>query len=142
MPITWTKGSPQEFVSMGERIKDQLYKALAVAMAVIAQQAAITAQAFTAERGTAHSRGAGRIDSGDMAKAIEADVVLKADEIIGKFGFLGEKADYFKYQTITGFNHWLSGEFIEPTFALRDAKVIAEGEVIEAIEAAIRSVKL
>lgn len=127
---------------MGERIKDQLYKSLAVAMAQIALQSAITARAFTAERGTKHSRGAGRVDSGTMAKAIKHEVDLKATEIIGKFGFLDEKAKYFKYQTVTGFEHWLSGEMIEPTFALRDAKVIAEGEIIEAIEAAIRSVKL
>lgn len=142
MPLTWTKGSPQEFVSMGERIKDQLYKSLAVAMAQIALQSAITARAFTAERGTRTSLGSGRIETGAMVEAIEHEVELKADEIIGKFGFLGKKADYFKYQTVTGFRHFLSGDFIEPTFALRDAKVIAEGEIIEAIEAAIRSVKL
>lgn len=131
MPLRWTKGSPAEFISMGERIEDQLYKSLASAMAQIASQAAMNAQSRT-----------DRIDTGLMISEITDEVELRGQEIIGRFGFLNQKADYFLYQTVTGFTHWLSGEFIEPTFALRDAKILAEGQVIEAIEAAIRSVRL
>lgn len=142
MPLRWTKGSPAEFVSMGDRIEEQLYKSLAAAMAEIVMQAALTARAYTAQRGRPTSRGGGRVDTGAMAEAISDKVEASASLIIGKFGFLDEKADYYMYQTITGFNHYLSGNFIEPTFALRDAKVIAEGELVRAIEAAIRSVRL
>lgn len=131
MSLRWTKGSAAEFISMGQRIEDQLYKSLASSMAQIASQAAATAQART-----------DRVDTGLMRGQITSDVELKAREVIGKFGFLNEKADYFLYQTVTGFTHWLSGDFIEPTFALRDAKLIAENDVIEAIERAIRSIRL
>lgn len=131
MPLRWTKGSPAEFVSMGQRIEDQLYRSLAAAMAQIASQAAMAARART-----------DRVDTGLMISEITDEIELRGKEIIGRFGFLNQKADYFLYQTVTGFTHWLSGEFIEPTFALRDAKIIAENDVIQAIEAAIRSVKL
>lgn len=142
MPLVWTKGSPAAFINIGSKIEDQLYRALATAMVTIASQAALTARAFTAERGRPTSRGGGRVDSGAMAEAIKHEVELSGKEIIGRFGFIGQQADYFLYQTVTGFTHYLSGDFIEPTFALRDAQVIAEGEVIEAIERAIRSVRL
>lgn len=131
MPLRWTKGSPAEFISMGERIENQLYRSLAGAMAQIASQAAMVARQRT-----------DRVDTGAMINAITSDVRTEAKTIIGRFGFLDQQAEYFLYQTVTGFTHWLSGEFIEPTFALRDAKILAEGEVVEAIERAIRSVKL
>lgn len=142
MPLIWKKGSPQEFINIGERIENQLYTSLAAAMATIVADAALSARAFTAQRGRPTSRGAGRVDSGDMAESITDRVETQAKMIIGKFGFLDKQADYFLYQTVTGFQHYISGEFIEPTFALRDAKVNAESEVIRAIEAAIRSVRL
>ncbi len=142
MPLIWTKGSPERFLSLGNTIEDQLYKSLASAMVMIAAQGAITARAYTAERGRPTSRGAGRVDSGDMANAIRHEVEFQANQIIARFGFVGEQAQYFLYQTVTGFEHWLSADFIEPTFALRDAKIKAEPEVVAAVTAAIRSVKL
>jgi hypothetical protein len=142
MPLIWTKGSPSEFISMGDRMVAQMYLSLAQSMAQIAAQGAVTARAYTAQRGRPTSRGSGRIDTGDMVEAIKDKVELEASAIIGKFGFIDSQADYFLYQTVTGFNHYLSGDFIEPTFALRDAQAIAEGEVVAAIYAAIRSVRL
>ncbi len=142
MPVIWKKGSEAEFRRLGEKIIDQLYIALAGEMALVAHDAALTARAFTAQRGRPTSEGSGRIDSGDMAEAIDSEIELKAKSIIGKFGFTGKQADYFLYQTVTGFNHWLSDQFIEPTFALRDAKLRAEPDVYRAIEQAIREVKL
>lgn len=111
-------------------------------MAEIVSQAALTARALTAQRGRPTSRGSGRIDSGTMAEEIKGRATAEAKSIIGKFGFLDAQAEYFLYQTVTGFTHYLSGDFIEPTFALRDAKVVAEQDVVRAIEAAIRSVRL
>ncbi len=142
MPVVWRKGSPAEFRNLGTKIIDQLYIALAGEMALVAEDAAITARAYTAQRGRPTSEGSGRIDSGDMVSAIDSEIELRAKSVIGKFGFIGEQADYFLYQTVLGFNHWLSDEFIAPTFALRDAKIKAEPAVYAAIEAAIRSVKL
>lgn len=132
MPLVWKRGSPQEFVNLGKRIEDQLYPALAAAMTGVVMQAAANARANT-----------DRVDTGAMIEAIDMhEVEVRAGEIIGKFGFLGQRADYFLYQTVTGFTHWLSGQFIEPTFALRDARVVAENELVDAIQAAIRSVRL
>ena len=142
MPVVWKKGSPAEFRALGQKIIDQLYIALAGEMVGLAEQAAITARAYTAQRGRRTSRGGGRIDEGTMVEAIKSEVELSAKTIIGRFGFIGAQADYFLYQTVLGFEHWLSGEMIEPTFALRDARVKAEPEVYKAIEKAIRSVHL
>ncbi len=142
MPVIWKKGSPAEFRNLGNKIIDQLYIALAGEMALVAEDAAITARAYTAQRGTKSSNGSGRIDIGTMVEAIDSQIELRARSVIGKFGFTGAQADYFLYQTVTGFTHWLSEEFITPTFALRDAKIKAEPDVYRAIETAIRSVHL
>ena len=143
MSFRWVKGSPQQFISMGERIKDQLYDSLAESMTEIVTQAAITARAYTAQRGRPTSRGSGRIDTGAMVEAIDFEVVNKAaSSVLGRFGFTGAQADYFLYQTVTGFTNWLSGDFIEPTFAIRDARLVAEGEIYIAIKRAIASVHL
>ncbi len=142
MPVIWKKGSEAEFRKLGDKIIDQLYIALAGEMAVVAMDAAITARAYTAQRGRPTSNGTGRIDTGAMVEAIDSEIELKAKSIIGKFGFTGAQAEYFLLQTVTGFRHWLSAEMIEPTFALRDAKLRAEPDVYRAIERAIREVKL
>lgn len=142
MPATWTKGSPQEFINMGDRIYTQLYNELSNAMGVIVMAAVQNSKEYTAERGRPSSFGSGRIETSEMIGAIKGDVELKAKEIIGKFGFLDQQANYFLYQTVTGFSHYLSGDFIEPTFALRDAEILAESDVVEAIKAAIRNVRL
>ena len=132
MPLRWTKGSPAEFMALGSDIEKQLYRSLAVAMYAIVAAAAQRAADAT-----------DRVDTGTMVGMINNhEVELTGKQVIGRFGFLGVKADYFLYQTVTGFTHYLSGDFIEPTFALRDSKIAAEAEVIAAIEAAIRSVKL
>lgn len=142
MPLTWTKGSANGFVSIGDRIFASLYNELANAMGAIVMAAVQNSKEFTAERGRPSSTGTGRIETSEMIGAIKGDVELKAQEIIGKFGFTEAQENYFLYQTITGFTHYLSGDFIEPTFALRDAGVLAESDMIEAIKAAIQNVRL
>jgi len=64
----------------------------------------------------------GRVESGDMAGDISYDV-KRADKTMIRvdFGWLGTVPFYYIYQTDTGFIHNRSGEFIGPTFALRDA---------------------
>ena len=132
MPLIWRVGSPQEFISIGERLKDALYKELAGAMATIVTAAVNRAVQFSQER----------VDTGTMIGSISGEIEPAARAIIGRFGFLGQQQDYFLFQTVTGFEHYLSAAFIEPTFALRDAGELAKNDMIHAIEAAIRSVKL
>lgn len=138
----WVRGSAQAFLNLPERLADQIYGELGDAMAVIVESAVQNAREFTAERGTRTSLGGGRIETSAMIGAIKGEVETKAKQVIGKFGFIGQQEDYFLYQTVTGFNHWLSAEFIEPTFALRDAEQIAIGDLGAAIQAAIRNVRL
>jgi hypothetical protein len=129
--VRWIKGSPAQFAGMGERIVEQLYRSLGEAMFTIAVQAADYAKSQT-----------DRVDKGAMLEAISHRVESRANSITAAFGFTEEVRAYYVFQTVTGFRHWLSGEFIEPTFALRDARVRAEPEVIAAIIRAIKEVQV
>lgn len=131
MTIQWTRGTPAQFMNMGNRIVEQLYRSLSEAMFTIAVQAADYAKSQT-----------DRIDTAEMLNAISHEVQVRANSITAAFGFTGDVKAYYVYQTVTGFTHWLSGQFIEPTFALRDARVRAEPEVIAAIYRAIKDVEL
>jgi hypothetical protein len=128
----WIRGSDAEFIGMGDKIVDQLIDALAGVMADIIQKAVARAKDLSADR----------VDTGAMISAIEGEVQSAGRDIAGRFGFLGEQQDYFVFQTVSGFHHWLGGQFIEPTFALRDAGEMAKGELVAAVAKAIRSVKL
>lgn len=132
----------KNFILFLERAQDKLYDALAEAMFEVARQGAITARAYTAQRGRPTSTGSGRIDSGAMVEAIGDKVSLEGARIVAEFGFVDEQADYYIYQTVTGFTHWISGDYIGPTFAIRDAGEKARGDAIRAIRAAIRSVRM
>lgn len=140
--VQWTKGSEASFSNIPRNVGDQIYNELGGAMAQIIANAVKNAKAMTAERGRPSSASGGRIETGAMIDAIQGDIRATAKQIIGKFGFIDKQADYFLYQTVTGFTHWLSAEFIEPTFAIRDAELIAVQEVGAAISAAIRGVRL
>lgn len=128
----WVRGSDAEFINMGDKIKDQLFAALADAMADIIQKAVQRAKDLSADR----------VDTGAMISAIEGEVQSSAREVAGRFGFLGNIQDYYVFQTVSGFHHWLGGQYIEPTFALRDAGEMAKGDLTAAVAAAIRSVQL
>ena len=128
----WVRGSEAEFIGMGDKITKQLIDIISGEMATIIQNAVRRAKDLSADR----------VDTGTMISAIEGEVQHAARGIAGKFGFLGEKQEYFVFQTISGFHHWLGGQFIEPTFALRDAGEMAKGDLTAAVAAAIRSVRL
>lgn len=76
-----------------------------------------------------------RIDTGLMLGSTSRDVQSRGDNIVGRFGFLDRKEDYFAYQTVTGFTT-LDGRYIAPTFALRDGfefgKMVAEQALTDA----------
>lgn len=128
----WVRGSDAEFIGIGDRLIEQLIDAIAPAMAEIIQNAVRRAKEMSADR----------VDTGAMISAIEGEVQSRGRDIAGRFGFLGEKQDYFIFQTVSGFHHWLGGQFIEPTLALRNAGEMAKGDLTAAVAAAIRSVKL
>jgi hypothetical protein len=48
-------------------------------------------------------------------------VSFSPDLIETRYGFVDEFRQYFGYQTVTGFQHNRSGQYIGPTFALRDS---------------------
>ncbi len=128
----WVRGSDAEFIGLGDKLVEKIIDAVAPVMADIIRDAVADAK----------DRSADRVLTGTMISAIEGKVEAAARQISGKFGFLGEQQDYFIFQTVTGFHHWLGGEFIEPTFALRDAGEVAKGELVAAIAKAIASVRL
>ena len=62
----------------------------------------------------------------DLINSIDGDAFFAGmDVIVGQFGFLHRQDLYFALQTSTGFIHVPDGKFIEPSFAMRDAYLIA-----------------
>jgi len=119
-------GSPQQFISTPSRQVGKLRVRLFRRMENVIDQAVQDARNFTATRPSAKSGKRGRVDTGLMMDSIVGKVWQDNEEnIIGELGFLDVQEFYFFLQTDEGFQHWRSGEFIEPTFALRDAAVIA-----------------
>lgn len=109
-------------------------KAFALMTTVIAE-AVNNAKQFTNERGTGYNGHAGRVDTGAMIDAIGGQVFQDGvNLIVGRFGFTTQRELYFALQTVTGFKHYLSGEFIEPTYAFRDALVLAVVQLVEGLK--------
>lgn len=127
MPLKWTMGSPIEFDNVWKLLRDTYQQRLENAMEKVIRQAVEDAKKFTAERPSKKSGKAGRIESSKMLEAIMGRSYREGvANIVGEFGFLNGPAElYMMLQTSTGFTHYRSGEFIEPTFALRDAARIA-----------------
>lgn len=124
--VKWVQGTPQRFITTPSRIVHDFRSRLFRRMNNVIDEAVADAKRFTATRPSAKSGKAGRVNSGDMMDAIVGRVWQnEREQIIGDLGFLNEQQFYYFLQTDTGFKHWLSGEFIEPTHALRDAARIA-----------------
>lgn len=126
----WIKGSDAEFIGLPAKVAAKLMTKLHPIMTQIIADAVLDARA----------RSADRVLTGAMISAIEGEVRGGAGEWAGRFGFLGEQQDYFIFQTVTGFHHWLSHEMIEPTFALRDAGEAAKAKLVAAVAAAVASI--
>jgi hypothetical protein len=100
----------------------QVWESQRAANAEAAEFGAKTAQSYTASRPGATTGKGGRIASGDMIDALRhRQVSFDPRLIVSQYGFVDEFEDYFKMQTVTGFTHNRSGDFIAPTFALRDS---------------------
>lgn len=107
--------------SIRRQIEDKWQTAGEIAEAG-AQQGARKAQALTRSRPGKKTRKPGRVEFGDMADAIRFRRVSSTlSQIRAQYGFVDAYDDYMVYQTVTGFTHYLSGEYIAPTFALRDS---------------------
>lgn len=119
----------QKFDQFLRRAENDIYAKLAEAMIVIMHEAEWEAKAISASR----------YDTGAMFDAISSKISFSARRIVAEAGFIDEVADYYIYQTVTGFRHWLSGDFIEATHALRTASEKAYAETLKAIADAIRS---
>lgn len=129
--VRWVKGDSQSFVTTPARLMDQFRPRLYARMEHVLQEAVVDYRNFTASRPSAKSGKSGRVDTEAMLNAVSYRLDQVQGEIVGEFGFLNEQALYFYLQTNTGFTHYLSGEFIEPTFALRDAALIAFQKLVD-----------
>lgn len=124
--VTWTRGNPESFVAYPSKMLNQLRTRYLRRMEQVLEEAVDDYQLFTATRGTEKSGKPGRIESGKMYDEVSYRVWQDSDgSIHGELGFLDGGELYEFLQTDTGFRHWISGEFIEPTYALRDAALIA-----------------
>ncbi len=73
-----------------------------------------------------------KYETGDMNRAITYRVTQDANyNVLGQLGFLDEQEFYFFLQTETGFRHWRSGEFIEPSLALEKAAAHAFEKLLD-----------
>lgn len=127
MPLIWEQGSPLAFDRVWLLMLDTFQARLENAMKKVIVQAVEDAKRFTETRPSAKSGKSGRVESGKMVEQIIGRSYREGTRrVIGEFGFLNGPAElYMALQTVTGFKHWLSGDFIEPTFAFRDAARIA-----------------
>lgn len=112
------------------------YYKVGLAWEKVLEEAVENAKRFTAQRPSAKSGKAGRVDTEAMINAITSVYRFEVDKIVGEFGFMNQAQLYYVLQTQTGFTHWLSGEFIEPTFAIRDATIIAENRLRDELKKA------
>lgn len=141
MGVRVTTDFETRFAAYLGRVERSIYDELASAVAAVVENAVQNAREFTAERGRPSSRFGGRIETSAMISALKGKVEEEAKRITGEFGFIGEIQDYYIYQTVTGFTHYLSSAYIEPTFAIRDAGLIATDDMLAAIRSAISKVK-
>lgn len=112
--------------------ENALYAELAESMVRIMHEAEWEAKGITA--------GMERIDTGAMFDAISSKVEFSAKSIVAEAGFIDDVADYYIYQTVTGFRHYLTNQKVEATHALQTASIKAYEETQAAIADAIRSV--
>lgn len=127
MPLFWEQGTPFGFDNVWKLIRDTYQARLENAMRKVIEQAVQDAKDFTASRPGAKTGKAGRIETSKMMEEIMGRSYREGvANVVGEFGFLNGPTElYMALQTNTGFKHWLSGDFIEPTFALRDAARVA-----------------
>lgn len=129
--MTWRRGSGARFMGLPDQILEHYKKALDGAMDEVIAQAIYDMRRFTETRPSAKSGKQGRVDTSAMLESIGGEVFWEGvDRLVGRFGFTDRQELYFMWQTTTGFHHYLSGEFIAPTFALRDAAVAAVQNLI------------
>lgn len=130
--MTWRVGSASGLLGEPEKIVGKYKKNADKAMTEVIALAVYDMKRFTETRPSAKSGKQGRVDTADMLNAIDGEAFWEGvDKIVGRFGFLNRQELYFALQTSTGFTHYLSGEFIEPTFAMRDAAVSAVQRLIK-----------
>lgn len=141
MGVRVTTDFESNFRAFVGRIEKDIHEELIGAVEAVVRAGALNAKEFTATRGRPTSKFGGRVDTAAMIEALSSRVEVEASRIVGEFGFVGEKADYYILQTVTGFRHWISDQFIEPTFAIRDAGNIASDDMLAAMRAALRRVK-
>lgn len=126
MGWVFANGTQQSFTTFPNAYLKALQGKLQLRMERVVKQAVEDMRRFTETRPSAKSGRAGRVDTGEMLESIAGRTFNDGvDKIVGEFGFLSRKDLYFMLQTSTGFRHYISSEFIEPTFAMRDAAVIA-----------------
>lgn len=102
---------PDEFMS---RLRAKLY----AAMAETIDAAVEDMKKFTLKNKSVRTE--------DLIKSIDGETFFAGmDVIVGRFGFLNRQDLYFALQTDTGFIHIPDGKFIQPSFAMRDAYLIA-----------------
>jgi hypothetical protein len=115
-------GNLDSLVSIVRKQVEEKWKALQDVADEGARFGAKTAQSYTLTRPGATTGKAGRVDSGAMVAALRpGPVTFSADLIETQYGFVDDVKDYYKYQTVTGFQHNRSSRYIGPTFALRDS---------------------
>lgn len=76
----------------------------------------------------------GRVDSGDMQSDVRGVVTSKTnDSAEGNLGWDENSPDYYAYQE-QGFEHVITGEYIEGMRALRDSAELTKTTLIQEVE--------
>ena len=111
-------------ITGGSRFEDpDAFMAILRAKLYLAMEDTIKAAVVDMKRFTMNKKS---VRTQDLINSIDGEAFYAGmDIIVGRFGFLNRQELYFALQTDTGFIHVPDGAFIEPSFAMRDAYLIA-----------------
>lgn len=85
--------------------------------------------------------GVGRVDSGNMLNSVQSQYILDVPNIkTGEFGWIGGDPENYFLKQEEGFQHQLTGQFIEPMNALRDSFTYATTTVVNKIEKGLKAI--
>ena len=133
--VVWIEGSPESLLGWGPRVEKEIHDLVVSIMDDVMVEAADKMREFISTRGLPNSKGAGRIDTGNMLASVDSEVTVDGVTINGKFGWLDGGEVYFLAQE-EGAVLWNCGVIV-PMLALYDAGQWAITEFANRLKAAL-----
>lgn len=144
MGVTWTGPSMDSLI---DKMTEKIRRSAETAMQDAIDMGLDAIQRMISSRPRPTSKGSGRIDTGKLLASIAGKVYWEGDILRGELYHSDGGELYYILQIGTGigggdanaggFRHWRSGEYIESSFAARDAAVVAYEAFLTNLEASL-----